>query len=125
MKEIVFQDLTKRQQNKRSLSIYETFLTDGYKYTAERKTIFRLKEAYGISDQRTAKKLLRMNDVAENKNFSVLRSYDKRTSRRFWQSKLSGNLYVYADSILLVFAFIQVVRLEVVEVTPKAGGWSA
>lgn len=115
MREIVFQELIKRKGTKRFLCIQERFSRGRYLYTSERKAFFKLKEIHPYNAKAMAglHKYCKSTEEDASRNLSLLRVCNKKTGENFWQSKITGTLYLVHDDAILTVSFMQVFKIGV------------
>ena len=115
MREVVFQELVKKKGKKRSLCIQESFSRGKYLYISERKAFFRLKEIHPYNAEAMADLYKYCNPIEEDRsrNLSLLRVYNKKTGENFWQSKITGTLYVVHKDAVLTVSFMQVFKMGI------------
>jgi hypothetical protein len=115
MREVVFQDLFKKERKRRTLSIHEEFRRGKYFCTAENKTIFRLKDIRLFASAGEAGSWIeeKLRNEDSSRYMSVLRIYNKNTGVNFWQSKLIGSLYVMHDNAVFTVLSMQILKISV------------
>ncbi|NQT95914.1 MAG: hypothetical protein HQ572_05630 [Candidatus Omnitrophica bacterium] len=115
MREIVFEDLTRKQRNKRALAMHETLDRDGYLYTADRKTIFKLKGIRSFDDSADANKWIckQLSDQNASRRLSLLKVCNEEKDENLWQSKLIDTLYILRGNFVFSIAFFQMIRVRV------------